>query len=83
MGASLSLLKGGASKDVQTYFKTTTVATEERGCTEGRMAEPVSPLYLLIQQIFTQGLQGLQVVGSLCRAGDLEMSKIILAFKKL
>ena len=37
------------------------------------MVGPVSPILLFIQQIFTWGLQ---VLGSVLRAGDLEMNRI-------
>lgn len=70
----LSLLKEGLSKNLWIFFfKTTVVANEESHCTEGRMAEPVSPIHLFIQQIFTQGLQ---VFGPMHCAGDLEMQKV-------
>ena len=57
---------------VQTYFKTTTIAKEEGHCPESRVVGPVSPILLFIQQIFTWGLQ---VLGSVLWAGDLEINK--------
>ena len=44
-----------------------------RHCTESRVVGPVSPILLFIQQILTWGLQ---VLGSVLRAGDLEMNRI-------
>lgn len=58
---------------MRTYFKTTSLANEENDCIEGRMGEPVSPIHLCIQQIFTQGLQALGYVHC---AVDLETKKV-------
>jgi len=54
----LSLLKGGLSKNLWMFFKTTAVANEESHCTEGRMVEPVSPIHLFIRQIIYSGPTG-------------------------